>query len=97
MLDPVDEVRLIANLLGEVRDGRPAEDAVSGYRQRRAEMLATRRSLTEFRLAWDALATALGGRAKVIVDADRIPGRRQLLLYDPGSLPPVAPRPEERR
>jgi hypothetical protein len=70
--------------------------AVSEYRQRRTELLAVRRSLTEFRLAWEALATALGGRAKVIVDSDRIPGRRQLLLYDPGPLPPLTP-PADRR
>ena len=55
-------------------------------------------SLTEFRLTWGALAVALGGRAKVIVDSDRIPGRRQLLLYDPGSLPPpVSPKPTNEK
>jgi hypothetical protein len=52
-----------------------------------------RRSLTDFRLAWDALTLALAGRAKVIVDADRLPGRRQLLLFDPEQFtPPMLPR-----
>ena len=35
-------------------------------------------------------------RAKVIVDADRVPGRRQLLLYDPGPLPPPVPSRQEK-
>jgi Cu+-exporting ATPase len=97
-LSATEDARLAAELLGEILSGRDATIAVSEYRQRRTELLAVRRSLTEFRLAWDALAMALGGRAKVIVDVDRIPGRRQLLLYDPGPLPPpVSPRPEDRR
>ncbi len=39
--------------------------------------------LTDFRLFWDALGKALSGREKLIVDADKVPGRRQLLLFDP--------------
>jgi hypothetical protein len=96
-LESSDEARLATGLLASILNGRAADAALSEYQQRRAELLAVRRSLTEFRLAWDALTTALGGRAKVIVDVDRIPGRRQLLLYDPGPLPPVPPQPEGRR
>jgi Cu+-exporting ATPase len=96
-LEPADEARLLNGLVAAVVNGESTDTALSDYRRRRSELLASRRSLTEFRLAWDALAVALGGRAKVIVDADRVPGRRQLLLYDPGPLPPVAPRTEERR
>jgi Cu+-exporting ATPase len=93
-----EDARLAAELLGQILNGRDAAFAVSEYQQRRTGLLAVRRSLTEFRLAWDALAVALSGRAKVIVDTDRISGRRQLLLYDPGPLPlPAPPRSEDRR
>jgi Cu+-exporting ATPase len=92
-LSAADEGRLAAELFGTVLAGCEVDLAISQYRRRRTELLAVRRSLTEFRLAWEALATALGGRAKVIVDADRMPGRRQLLLFDPGPLPlPGPPR-----
>jgi regulator of protease activity HflC (stomatin/prohibitin superfamily) len=42
-------------------------------------------ALTDFRLFWDALAQALAGRDKIIIDADEVPGRRNLLLLDPES------------
>jgi Cu+-exporting ATPase len=97
-LAPADEARLLSHLVTVLSNGESTDVAMSDYRRQRAERLAVRRSLTEFRLAWDALTTAFGGRAKVIVDADRVPGRRQLLLYDPGPLPPPVPiRPEDRR
>src|SRR5262249_162315 len=40
-------------------------------------------TLTDFRLFWDALGKALAGREKLIVEGDKVPGRRQLLLFDP--------------
>jgi regulator of protease activity HflC (stomatin/prohibitin superfamily) len=46
---------------------------------------ATIATLTDFRLFWDALAQALTGRDKIIIDADEVPGRRNLLLLDPES------------
>jgi hypothetical protein len=39
--------------------------------------------LTDFRLFWNAVGQALTGRDKLIVDADNVAGRRQLLLVDP--------------
>jgi Cu+-exporting ATPase len=96
ILGPAEESRLAGELVTAIWAGRAVDVATSEYRQRRAERLAVRRSLTEFRLTWDALATVLGGRAKVIVDADRTPGRRQLLLFDPGPLPLAQPKPAAR-
>ncbi|MFO0811144.1 MAG: protease modulator HflK, partial [Gemmataceae bacterium] len=46
------------------------------------------RRMVEMRLAWEALTDALAGRPKAIIDADRLPGRRQLYLLDP-ILPPI--------
>jgi Cu+-exporting ATPase len=50
-------------------------------------------ALTDFRLFWDALAQALAGRDKIIIDADEVPGRRNLLLLDPETwrIPTLAP------
>jgi P-type Cu+ transporter len=63
--------------------GRKAEDVVRDYQQRRREWLAVQATLTDFRLFWEAIGQALTGREKMIVDADKVPGRRQLLLFDP--------------
>jgi heavy metal translocating P-type ATPase len=95
-LDPDDEARLAAEAVAAVLAGQNSDAALTEYRKRRDELLAVRRSLTEFRLSWEALAAALGGRAKVIVDADRVPGRRQLLLFDPSPAMPVIVRPPDR-
>jgi Cu+-exporting ATPase len=86
-IDAVDEARLAEQFATAVSNGRPADAAMSDYRQQRSELLAQRRSLTQFRLALEALAAALGGRTKVIVDSDRVSGRRQLLMFEPGVLP----------
>ncbi len=54
----------------------------------------------DFRLFWDAITEALAGREKIIIDADRVPGRRHLFLADPGRIGvpvlPATPAPRER-
>lgn len=57
--------------------------AYGHYQRVRQERLRTQAFLTDFRLTWQAVVRILGGRDKVIVDADRLPGRRHLLLFDP--------------
>jgi hypothetical protein len=61
------------------------------YEGRRQERIAAQKSLTDFRLFWDALGEALAGREKIIIDADKVHGRRQLLLFDPDQLRMPAP------
>jgi len=58
----------------------------------RAKRLAEKRVLTEFRLALQATVAVLRGRDKLLIDADSLPGRRQLLLVDPQTsrLPAIA-------
>jgi regulator of protease activity HflC (stomatin/prohibitin superfamily) len=63
--------------------GQPTEIVYQDYQRRRRQLLTAQAALTDFRLFWDALGLALAGREKVILDADRVPGRRQLLLFDP--------------
>jgi Cu+-exporting ATPase len=74
-------------LLGEacraVWRGQAPTAAYDQYVRSRQERLAVQAALTDFRLFWDALARALVGRDKVIIDADQMPGRRHLFLLDP--------------
>ena len=53
------------------------------FQKRRDLFARTQLLLTDFRLFWDVLGRSLTGRDIVIVDADKIAGRRHLLLLDP--------------
>ena len=57
-----------------------ARRAARHYTERRAEAVARQAMLTDFRLYWEALASALAGRDKVVIDAENVPGRRRLWL-----------------
>jgi Cu+-exporting ATPase len=59
------------------------EDVYRDYEQKRGQWMAVQATLTDFRLFWNAVGQALTGREKMIVDADQVPGRRQMLLFDP--------------
>jgi Cu+-exporting ATPase len=77
----------------------PSEEAsVSNDPAKRERLLATRRYLTEFRLALDAAVSVLAGRDKVIVDADKVPGKRTLMMFDPETLrlPTVPKQPPDQ-
>ena len=63
--------------------GQPADQVWRDYLERRQQWQKVQATLTDFRLFWDAVGRALAGRQKMIVDADQVPGRRQLLLVDP--------------
>jgi Cu+-exporting ATPase len=67
------------------------EAAYAAYRRQRDERLAAQPLLTDFRLAWEALVAVLGKREKVIVDTDKISGRRHLFLFDPDLFRPALP------
>jgi Cu+-exporting ATPase len=75
-----EEGRLLLHALDlSLRDG-PPEEVEREYARAREEAVKQQASLTDFRLYWEMLASALSGREKVIVDADKVPGRRHLLL-----------------
>jgi regulator of protease activity HflC (stomatin/prohibitin superfamily) len=103
------EWRLLKDAFWAVWRGQPPVAAYENYERHRQALLALQTALTDFRLYWDALAQALVGHEKVIIDADRVPGRRHLLLVDPEQFrypfpvaipregtpsPPRSPRPE---
>ena len=64
------------------------------YQRRRQERIEQQSSLVEFRLYWDTLTQMLAGRSKVLIDAEKLPGRRTLWLvpFEPGQAPALVPR-----
>jgi Cu+-exporting ATPase len=91
-----EEWQLAKAALLAVWRGQSSTAAYQDYSHRRQARLAVQAALTDFRLYWDALAQALSGRDKIIIDADQVPGRRHLLLIDPEQfrypLPGAVPR-----
>jgi regulator of protease activity HflC (stomatin/prohibitin superfamily) len=87
---------LALDAIGEIRAGQAPAAAYGRYQSRRAELLALQPVLNDFRLFWTELGRALAGRDKMIIDADKVPGRRNLLLLDPEQfrvpIPMLAPR-----
>ena len=39
--------------------------------------------LVDFRLYWDSVSKALAGRELILIDSDKVAGRRNLMLFDP--------------
>jgi Cu+-exporting ATPase len=88
------EQQLLSETKQANANGKNAAESARDYERRRCELLATQAVLTDFRLYWQRLGDALAGREKVIVDAERVPGRRHLWLapFDPPRLPPATER-----
>jgi Cu+-exporting ATPase len=82
-LSSQQEWQLLQGAVRAIRGGQHPADAYRDYGNRRKELIALQAALTDFRLFWDALGTALSGRSKLIIDADKVPGKRNLLLFDP--------------
>jgi hypothetical protein len=99
-LDLADEWRLFSAAWREMSKGRSAAEVGEEYLRRRDEALSQQQALMDFRTYWETLSAALSGRDKIILDADKVPGRRNLwLLPLPPSGFPVpslmpAPRPQ---
>jgi P-type Cu+ transporter len=98
-LDARLELLLFGEALSAHLAGKPAEEAVREYRKTRSEALALQMQLIDFGLYWDMLVSALSGREKVIVDTDKIPGRRHLWLMPPELFrpPAILPRGADRQ
>jgi Cu+-exporting ATPase len=99
-LDLADEWRLFSAAWREMSKGRSAAEVGEEYLHRRDEALTQQQALMDFRTYWETLSAALSGRDKIILDADKVPGRRHLWLLPlppfgfpmPGMMP--APRPQ---
>jgi Cu+-exporting ATPase len=87
-LSPATESRLLTETVGLILAGQDAGSALADLERRRKEQLETQAFLIDFRLTWMALAETLSQRDKVFIDADKLPGRRTLLLFGPDQLTP---------
>jgi hypothetical protein len=94
-LDFEHEVNLCLDGVHAVLAGGNVEDV----ERRRQDMIQAQATLTDFRLFWDTLSRALTGRDLILIDADKVPGRRTLLLFDPDQfrvpVPMLLPRERE--
>jgi P-type Cu+ transporter len=77
------ESEMIARAVGSMLVGRDSSAVLGDYERRRQIRVAQNALLTDFRLFWEALGNALAGRQKIIIDADKVSGHRNLLLVDP--------------
>jgi Cu+-exporting ATPase len=82
-LSKEEEWELWAEASNSPRGSASFQSVYQEYLRRRQERVAARAALTDFRLFWEALGQALTDREKIIIDADKVPGRRHLLLVDP--------------
>jgi len=88
------EVLLFLTLCENLLDGARSVDACRAYLADRQTAQAIQRGLTDFRTYWTALAAALTGRDKVLIDSENLPGRRSLWFFpfEPPRMPfPPAP------
>ncbi len=104
-LDWAAEWRLFRAAWAEMGTGRSAAEVGEEYLRRRHDALTQQRMLMDFRMYWETLSTALAGRDKIIIDADTVPGRRNLWLIPfapftfpmPGMTPAPRPQPPDPR
>jgi P-type Cu+ transporter len=78
-----NQTSLLLNALQITWKARSARTGFEFYERARTAALLKQVDLTDFRLYWNAITQALSGREKVLIDSDRVPGRRNLLLFDP--------------
>jgi hypothetical protein len=63
--------------------GASVESLAPKHRQKRDALLAGQPALVDYRLYWEAAARALVGREMLLIDSDKVVGRRNLMLFDP--------------
>jgi Cu+-exporting ATPase len=80
---PREQCQYLCDVLSAGGNGQLVAAVCWTHDRRHQERQTAQALLTDFRLFWEALTLALRDRETVIVDADRVPGRRQLLLLDP--------------
>ena len=77
------ELGLVVRAADDVFMGRPVDEVLIKYQKDRAALLALQPGLSDFRLYWEAASKALSGRDLLLIDSDKVSGRRNLMLFDP--------------
>jgi Cu+-exporting ATPase len=92
------EWRLMQDSWLALEDGQAPSEVVRDYTVRREQIVAVQAALIDFRLYWEALSAALTGREKIVIDADKVPGRRTLWMVpiEPFRFPLPGMMPSER-
>jgi hypothetical protein len=80
------ELLLAADQIEAVLGGTTLEQAKQETATRRQRLRAGQAALTDFRIFWDNVGKALAGREIILIDSDKLHGRRQLFLIDPEQL-----------
>jgi Cu+-exporting ATPase len=89
-LSEEEEWALLYEAYDDLVAGKNPSDAWRAYDRQRATAVAGQTAVADFRLFWDALGQALKERDKILIDADKVPGHRQLWLFEPdGIRPPI--------
>ncbi|MBY0526500.1 MAG: cation-translocating P-type ATPase family protein [Gemmataceae bacterium] len=81
-LSASDEWLLARDALWAAWHGQDGKLAHQDWERRRKDRVALQTYLTDFRLVLDMVTEGLGKRDKIIIDADKVPGRRHLFLMD---------------
>jgi Cu+-exporting ATPase len=68
--------------IDEVQAGKPIAQASENYDKKRADLIALQGEIVKTQLYWQTIGSALAGRDMLLVDAQKIGGRRQLILFD---------------
>ncbi|MBM4067795.1 MAG: cation-translocating P-type ATPase family protein [Planctomycetes bacterium] len=96
-LAPEIELSLYMQSVQDMLKGGNVAEIEARYQKKKQDLIVQQATLTDFRLFWDMLARALTGRDLVLIDADKVAGRRSLLLLDPDQLRVPAPIIMDRR
>ncbi|HZU39034.1 MAG TPA: SPFH domain-containing protein, partial [Gemmataceae bacterium] len=92
-----EQWQILRAMLGDMARGSSWRQAYATAKERYQQRLAMQAVLTDFRLFWEALGGALKDRQTVIVDAENVPGRRHLFLFDMSQLRLPALTQQERK
>jgi Cu+-exporting ATPase len=68
--------------IDDVQAGKAVAHASQDYEKKRAELIALQGEIVKTQLYWQTIGGALAGRPILLVDAQKIGGRRQLILFD---------------
>jgi len=82
-LSAVAEIEISLNAAQQLYAGKGMEDVAAAYHVERGVKLAQLPELVDFRLYWDAVSRSLSGRRMLLIDSDKVLGRRNLMLFDP--------------
>jgi P-type Cu+ transporter len=94
-LSAEESSELLDQFLGAMESGQNISEAIRAWQMEQQRLVERRRAMLDFSLVWNALAVALQGRDKVIIDAEQVRGKMQLFIVDPELIRPailVAPK-----